>query len=66
MVNLLIVLALISGGAGLLFLSQATTGVGFLAGGCLLGILARLAQAAEYHRQYLTASESRSQPAKTA
>ncbi len=45
--------------AGALTLSEATTGVGLLCGACLLGILARLAQASTHHRQLLRALEQR-------
>jgi hypothetical protein len=45
----LLIGALGAGGIGLLFLSQATAGVGLLAFGCLLAICARIAQAAGQH-----------------
>lgn len=48
MTILLIILSLGAGFMGVLFLTQATMGVGFLAGACLLGIFARLAQAYEF------------------
>lgn len=53
--NVLIVFAVLTGAAGLLFLSQATTGVGLIAFGCLLGILGRIAQAA-VHQKHRTAA----------
>ena len=37
--------------AGLLFMSQATTGVGLLAAACFVAILARIAQAAKHHAE---------------
>jgi hypothetical protein len=39
--------------AGVLFLSNATAGVGIIAIGCLLGIWARTAQAAVHHREVM-------------
>ena len=51
MAGLLILLALIAAGAGTLFLSEATTGVGILAISCFLGILARIAQADAQHKE---------------
>jgi hypothetical protein len=51
--NVLIVFAVLAGAAGLLFLSQATTGVGLIGFGCLLAILARIAQAAG-HQEHCT------------
>ena len=55
MLNLLIALAVLAGAAGLLFLSQATTGVGLIAFGCLLGILGRIAQADGHHKRQTAA-----------
>jgi hypothetical protein len=49
--NVLIVFAVLAGVAGLLFMSQATTGVGLIAFGCLLAILGRIAQAADHQKQ---------------
>lgn len=54
---LLLVLALLAAGIGLLSLSQATAGVGMLAGACLLAICARIAQAARQHRDVLRAMQ---------
>ena len=48
MLIFLIIVAVILGIAGLLFLSEATTGVGLIGLACLAGILARLIQAAEH------------------
>jgi hypothetical protein len=45
---LLVILAVLVGCGGLLFLSNATAGVGIIAFGCLLAILARIAQASDY------------------
>lgn len=49
----LLFLAVAIGGIGLLFLSQATAGVGLIAFACLLGICARIAQAADHRRAAL-------------
>jgi hypothetical protein len=46
----LLVLAVLGGIVGFMFLSQATTGVGIIALACLIAIVARIAQAAEQHR----------------
>jgi hypothetical protein len=51
MVTILVVLAVLSGLGGLGTMSQATMGVAFIAGGCLLGILARIAQAAVHQEK---------------
>jgi hypothetical protein len=45
----LLVLAVLGGLLGLLFLSQATTGVGLMTVACLLAICARIAQAGTHH-----------------
>lgn len=50
---LLILVALAAAGLGLLFLSQATIGVGLIAGGCLLAVWARLVQASAHHRDLM-------------
>jgi len=47
MLVLLIIVALVLGIAGALFLSDATLDVGLIGLGCLVGILARIIQAAE-------------------
>lgn len=46
----LVIIAILAVGYGLLSLSQATLGVGMIAIGCFVAILARLVQAAEHHR----------------
>lgn len=46
---ILIIFAVGFGLFGLVFLSQATSGVGLIAFGCLLAICARIAQAASHH-----------------
>lgn len=46
----LVVIALLTVAIGVLSLSQATMGVGVIAIGCFIGILARLAQASEHNR----------------
>jgi hypothetical protein len=43
--------SVLGAGMGVLSLSEATMGVGFIAGACLLAIWARIAQAADYHRR---------------
>lgn len=48
---LLAIVAFLTAGAALLFTSQATLGVGIMAGACLLAIFARLAQASHHNRQ---------------
>jgi hypothetical protein len=50
MVILFEVLALLAGLGGLASISQATLGVGMIGFGCLLAILARLAQAEAHHK----------------
>jgi hypothetical protein len=50
MAVLLRILAVLAGLVGLGSLSNATMGVGIICFGCLLGILARMAQAEEHHR----------------
>ena len=47
----LIVVALLVGLIGFGFLSNATSGVGIIAWACLFAILARIAQAAEQHKE---------------
>lgn len=44
------IFATLAGLLGVFYLSQATVGVGVIALGCLLGILARIIQAAEHHK----------------
>lgn len=51
MVVWLMFLAAVSAIGGLLFLSQATAGVGMIAFGCFLGILGRVAQSHSQHFQ---------------
>ena len=45
------IVALLASFVGLLFLSQATTGVGIICGACLLAIFARMAQASDHHQE---------------
>jgi len=49
MTIVLVVLAFLVGGVGLLTMSQATMGVGLMGGACLLGIMARIYQAMQQH-----------------
>lgn len=58
--GILVLLSMLAGGGGLLLLSQATLGVGIICGGCLLAILARMAQAAHQHRELIRKLESAS------
>ena len=53
MAIILVILALISGVIGFFSISQATTGVGFLAAACLLAILARISQADKHHKEVI-------------
>ena len=46
----LVVIAILAVAIGVLSLSQATMGVGVIAIGCFIGILARIAQASEHNR----------------
>lgn len=55
---LLVVVALIGAALGGLSLSQATMGVGFLAGACLLAILARMVQASHHHSRAMQVLEA--------
>jgi len=50
MTFLLVLLALILAAIGAMTLTQATMGVGFVAGACLLAIFARMHQAADHRR----------------
>lgn len=49
MTTLLVVLSLGLGFLGFAMLSEATSGVGAIALGCLIAILARIQQASEHH-----------------
>ena len=51
----LMILAILAGVFGVFSLSQATMGVGIIALGCLLGILARLAKAEVHQRALMRA-----------
>ena len=51
MTVLLVILALAIGVYGGMSLTQATLGVGIISWACLLGILGRLAQAHDQHRE---------------
>jgi hypothetical protein len=52
MTGVLVVFSLLVAGVGVLLLSQATAGVGVLAGAILLAIYARIYQAHEQHRTF--------------
>lgn len=56
---LLLFLAVVAGGFGLLNLTQATLGAGLIALGCLLGIWARIHQAQAHHRDVMRRFGSR-------
>lgn len=60
--GILVAFSLIAAGIGVLSLSQATFGVGLLAGACLLAIFARLAQAADYRSATQEAAYQSQQP----
>lgn len=47
---LLVMLSVVAWFSGMLMLTQATYGVGFLCAACALGIYARLVQAAAHHK----------------
>lgn len=49
LITLLILNAIIAGFYGLTSLSEATKGVGFICYGCLVAIMARIAQATKQH-----------------
>ena len=51
MAAVLVVVAMLVAFFGFASLSQATMGVGFIGGGCLLAILARIVQASEHQSQ---------------
>ncbi len=57
MAALLILVAILTAVGGLLFLSQATTGVGIIGIACLLAIFARLAQASDQHKKAMQTLE---------
>lgn len=49
--NFLIALAVLDAVVGTFLLTQATAGVGIICLGCLIAIMARIAQAAAQHKQ---------------
>jgi len=51
MVEFFVIVALVALAAGGLFVSQATVGVGLIAGACLFGIFAHIAQASRYQSE---------------
>ncbi|WP_208588000.1 hypothetical protein [Xanthomonas fragariae] len=53
MVTALVIISILAVAIGVLSLSQATMGVGVIAIGCFIAILARLAQASEHHKSLL-------------
>jgi len=55
----LIVFAVLFGLGGLVFASEATSGVAVIAFGCLLAIFARIAQAGRHHDETMKAREQR-------
>jgi len=56
---LLIIVALLGGFVGAFCLTQATMGVGIICGGCLLAILARIAQACDQHQELIQKIDSK-------
>ncbi|CAD7374577.1 hypothetical protein [Xanthomonas arboricola] len=54
----LVVIAILAVAIGVLSLSQATMGVGVIAIGCFIGILASLAQASEHNRAAILRDKS--------
>lgn len=54
----LVVIAILAVAIGVLSLSQATMGVGIIAIGCFIGILARIAQASEHNRSVILRGKS--------
>lgn len=60
MTVLLVIAALVAVAIGVLALTQATLGIGLIAIGCFLGILARIAQASEHRAA--TRREANSKP----
>lgn len=63
MAVLFVLLSVLAAMAGLLFLSEATTGVGIIGLACYFGILARIGQADAQHKKLMAAIEE-SQPAR--
>lgn len=57
MLGALIVSALCFGIFGAMLLSQATVGLGLIGLGCLIAVLARIAQAERYHKEQLAAAK---------
>lgn len=51
--GILLLIAVVAGGVGLLLSSQASLGVSVVGFGCLLAIWARIAQAAGHHRDVM-------------
>lgn len=51
MVYALVIIAVLAGIVGGLSLSNATSGVGIICGGCLFAIFARIMQASEQHAE---------------
>jgi len=56
MAGILICLAILVGVFGVFLASQASAGAAIVGFACLLGILARIAQAAEYHKEWRSAA----------
>lgn len=59
MAILLLLVGLFVAGAGFLYLTQATLGVGLIGLGCLCAVLARIAQADQQHRNLLEVLDKR-------
>jgi hypothetical protein len=58
----LVVVSIIVGVFGFFSLSQATMGIGIICGACLLGILARIAQASKHQEELINEIAALKQP----
>jgi len=56
---ILFIISIVIGIAGLIFLSEATTGVGLIGLACLFGIFARIAQAASNNNKIIKLLKNR-------
>lgn len=62
----LLAVSILLGLGGLVFLSNATTGVGLIALACLVAIIARIVQAGQQHAAILKTIETQRTPVVTA
>lgn len=58
MVGFLVLLSVLAGVVGFMLLTEATLGAGIIGVACLLGVLARLAQADQHHKTLMRESQS--------